>query len=225
MLRSPAGIIASAKTVIVPSVPTTGEYTHIGTSTSNTVAGGNYTFLDRFIGTAAVDRRVVVAVAGRDVAAYPTSVTIGGITATRDGGRALTGVISIWSAIVPTGTTATVVITYAGTQTYCGAGIWITNGAPVSTTFDEDNGTGPLTMDLPTIVGDFVIAAVAHRTTSGSNTVEWTGITQRYDAAIDGLVRQHSGGDIFATDGLTEITATIPFLDESVCCAVAYRAA
>lgn len=77
------------------SIVRTSSARYSGTSTDMTVSGVN-------IGTAAADRYVVVAIAKRYY--LQTSCTIGGVAATE--AVACGGGISIWYALVPTGTTA-----------------------------------------------------------------------------------------------------------------------
>jgi hypothetical protein len=94
-------------------------------SQADTVDRTTYTFATKDIGTASADRIVAAAVMVQDHAA-PTSVTLGGITATKLTDAATNG--TIWWAIVPTGTTADLVFTMPGTAACCIIGWWTVNG-------------------------------------------------------------------------------------------------
>jgi len=170
---------------------------------------------------------VVVAVANRDVAAYPSALTIGGVSATRDAGKLGTGAASVWSAVVPTGTTATIVVTYTDTQSYCGIGVWtLTSGTFVASATSAGGASATMAATVTTQAGDFVICACAYRgTVTGGNLVTWNAATERYDAAVDGSVRQHAGADMVAVGTSTDMGATIPvnYGNESVLAAAAYR--
>lgn len=194
------------------------------TATGDPANATTYTFTSQPIGAAGATRRVVVAVANRDIAAVPTSVTIGGVSATMDEGIASIGAVSIWSVVVPTGTTATIVVTYTSANTYCGIGIWsLDAGSPVATGEIADN-TPPIpNFSIATAPGDFVVAASAYRMTSGTVGATWTGVTERYDAAVDAAVRQHTGADVTASGATVNIGLDILNMDEAVAVGVAYR--
>ena len=74
-----------------------------------------FTYASAPIGTAATNRLVVVVVAYRcnDFTKILSTVTIGGISAVKQATSGGGDPVSIWSAIVPTGTTASVVATFA----------------------------------------------------------------------------------------------------------------
>lgn len=100
------------------------------TITSSGSSLTSYTFSSMPIGDAASDRLVVVGVQARVSSGQSnvTSVTIGGVAATEiatidpDPG---TTTIGLWQAAVPTGTTASVVVSFGGqTQTECGLAVF-----------------------------------------------------------------------------------------------------
>lgn len=113
MTAFPLGIVGNAQ-------PWTGlpaasiSYTSTSSSTNNQ---SNYTFNNMSIGSADANRVIAVAIyAGLNGTA--TSVTIGGVSATKVVG--VTGTVAeIWWASVPTGTTATVAISLSGSAGRC----------------------------------------------------------------------------------------------------------
>ncbi len=213
-----AGIFGSAR-VAAGGGGTTGGYVSTNGSLSNATV---YTFVAQAIGTPAANRRVVVGIANRDIAAVPSSVTVGGVALTMDESKVLTQVASQWSGVIPTGSTADIVVTYAAANTYCGIGVWETNGSPVATGVSGASGANPV-VSVATAPGDFVVGVTAYRVSVLGPSVAWNVATERYDAAVDGAVRQHSGADLIAAGASVDMGSTITNLTEASSCAVAYR--
>ena len=163
------------------------------------------TFAAQPIGTAGATRRVVVGVYIRRATPKVISgVTIGGITATQDADKieALDlNEVAFYSAVVPTGTTADVVVTVTGTGAVrCFIDVWsLDHGAPVAVAYSAESEPGSFT--IATQVGDFVVAAVGAQA-SGATT--WTGATERYDTLGTGTSR-HTAADTVAVGASTVI--------------------
>lgn len=209
LLSASVGVQASHRSVVGGGGGAiVGTYQHKAVDATD---ASSYSFASVPIGTASATRRVVVAVALRQsTPAAPSAVTIGGVTATMDGyksdGAAVT--ISLWSAVVPTGTTATVAITCSGSS--CGIGVWeLSHGAAVG----QVDAASAATLSPPALTtqaNDFCIAAISFR--AGANTtgnVAWTGINERYDEFVDTSIRQHSGADIVASGTSLTVSAVI----------------
>ncbi len=96
-----------------------------------------YTYVAVALGTAHFNRRIIVAVLFDAVDDYPAaSVTVGGIAATLVKGQ--TGpaeAVAIFIAVVPTGTTADIVVTYAGAANRSAIGVWRLDGATTNTAY------------------------------------------------------------------------------------------
>lgn len=165
-----------------------------------------FTFTSVPIGTAAADRHVVMGVGGNDNVALYTifpAVTVGGITATRAGGGVHRKTDNLWArsdiyiALVPTGTTATIVVTWPNSIDRCGLGVWACTGLSgltahqiVTDTLDPCN----VSIDVPANG-----IAVGYMMTSGGVTTVWTNLTERFDAIVESA-DAHSGADgAFAT--------------------------
>jgi len=88
-----------------------------------------YTFASQAIGTAAADRWVIVGVYTVNSSlpvAGPGGIVIGGIDATLQVGNGSNGV-QMWAALVPTGTTANIVVNVSSNGNGCGIGVWTVN--------------------------------------------------------------------------------------------------
>jgi len=135
-----------------------------------------YTFTTRAIGTAANTRRVIVFV-GQSTSTI-ASATIGGITATLDVNNSGSGFIS---AIVPTGTTATIVVTLNAGVVRCGIAVWAAYGlVNSSATAVTSVTTNSATLDLQTLQGSIVVAGMyLANGTVPTNT--WTNLTENLD--------------------------------------------
>jgi hypothetical protein len=180
-----------------------------GGLTANTTS---YTFTSQNIGTADASRRVVIALAARDTSAQPTSVTVGGTSLTSHASRTSTHVVSIWSAVIATGSTANVVVTFASANTFCGIGVWALYGKSYTgNSANGGNSSGNITMNLTTTSGDFCIGIVAYAVAASvpTGSITWSAATERYDAEVDGRFRNHSGADLIASGSSANFNLTI----------------
>ncbi len=161
-----------------------------------------YTFAGVSIGTAAADRYVVVAAHTDCGAASPTVVTIGGINATlleaNDG-------VGLFMALVPTGTTASIVVTFSATCARAAIGVWSVTGLSRATPINSSKASGTgvtASTGVSASHGGCVIAASTH---SGGTGISWSGgVTERYDS-VNGNSTRYSAGD---TEGLAAGTVT-----------------
>lgn len=164
-----------------------------------------YTFSGVAIGTAAVDRRVHVTAHTFNIGT-PTisSITIGGILATINASRSVAGNTgsAIATALVPTGTTADIVVTWTSSSdsTGCHVGVWSSVGLATSGAYDSDSSVAnPQTATLSTLDGGFCIASTAQVV---AGTVTWTNATERFDQtdadnhASSGASAATTGADI-----------------------------
>ena len=134
-------------------------------------------------------------------------MTVGGINATqlkvKDG-------IGLYIALVPTGTTANITITFSGPSARNAIGVWsvtgLTRGTPVGV---KAAGTGlAASCSLAVPQGAAVVAAVSH---AGGTGVTWRGgVIERFDGA-NGNPHRMSGAHVagLAASTLTP-TATSP---------------
>ena len=172
------------------SVPFTFQFSDEGSSSTN-AASYSFTLLD--IG-AADSTRIIAAFVGNidsDGAEVPTSVTIGGVSATQRASIILSNAaLSLWTAAVPTGTTATVDIVYPETQVTCGVALYsfysLVSAVPTSTTTNSSaSGTTLSASRTPTRLQNAVIGGFVVEDTTP--TINWTILTEDSDFGPESL--------------------------------------
>lgn len=144
---------------------------------------------------------------------WTTSVTIGGISATKvveqktqtDQGR-----VAIWAAKVPTGTSGTVVVNCSSTSGANGIDVFamygITNLTPVET--GGANGH-PMNFSENVKANDVAVAHV--EATNGGSNIAWSGLTERNEhvTPTDGTyTRMSSAADVMTETKTLNVTAT-----------------
>jgi hypothetical protein len=164
-----------------------GSSSYIGTAASASPASNVVTFSAQAIGAADPTRRVVVTVTNFSGTIGLSSATIGGIAATIhiSQGDGFIESSAIISALVPTGTTADIVLTFSGTPYDVTANVYRqineTVSSPYATAFDlisDINGILTTTIDIPANGMLYAVAAVYTGTTSSYT---WVGAIERND--------------------------------------------
>ena len=189
------------------------DFEYVGTN-SDTTDATSYTFTDEPIGAAHAHRMVVVTISQGDANAgsgWTNSVTIGGVAATvvqlasitRQAGRPFIAYLK-----VPTGTTATIVITRASgtvTPNNCVIGVYRFNTLE-TTTVDEvtaESGSNTATAsDVECVVDGIAFYCGCAQTGTASAT--WNGtdsIVQNRTAEFDG--DSHGHGYVLTTEDST----------------------
>lgn len=185
-----------------------------------------YTFSSVAIGAADASRVVVVAVTGARGAGTPSisSVTIGGVSATlgRYETNGFSASVGIYAAVVPTGTTADVVVTWDSGMNRCGLGVWTCNGlnslTPVHTVASQAD---PATGTLTTVAGRPAFAVYYQR--SDPSTVTWDSpMTPPDYSEIYGTSRFQSGVGVVAAGTSISVSANPSTNDTHQMVAVAY---
>lgn len=213
-----AGIFASARHAAGGTAPT------ITFQQSDEDSGDatQYTFAAQPIGTASATRRVVVTI-GTNSTRTVTAVTIGGVSATLDATNTLGGTahLTIASAVVPSGTTADVVVTTDGGALALGMGIGVWTLSSGSPTGQVATGNGdPTNLTVATTAGSAVIA-VAFTTGVGTAAFSWTNATSRFNADVYSTTTTHAGADTTAVGASTAISVD-PSASSTVGVAAAY---
>jgi len=173
-----------------------------------------YTFTAEPIGTAAAGRRVFVAAQTVDNDnATIVSASIGGVTATihASATQVLASAV-IFSAVVPTGTTADIVFTWSAEVFQALIGVWSAYDLIRSTPSDTATATGttgPLSLNTDVEAGGILLAAASALSLT---TVDWTGLTEDYQVVGSGGGSNGFGGasDDFA-DAETPQTVSVSF--------------
>lgn len=176
-----------------------------------------YTYASQNFGGADPRRYLIAALGGRaNVARTLNGVTIGGVTATSLANVTVgtTGIVSLWSAYVPTGASGDVVATYSGgmLRTSCALFRLLSDSdATVPTDSQTDNtlSGSDLSVSLAVPVGGVAIAAI-HTNTTGTSSATWSGVTESYDQTSTETASQgYSGGFSEYSSSPITITATI----------------
>ena len=209
------GIFASGHVAASSPIAATFQQSDIDTATLST-----YTFSAQPIGAASATRRVVVGVSRRLPRAI-NSATIGGVSATIDAdASASNNRVSLISAVVPTGTTATVTITLQSNADRCGIGVWTLDGGSPTGAAGDASGD-PANMSVTTIAGDVVISCAMINGTGSSFT--WSDADERYDQNIETDI-YHTGADTTAVGILTEPSVDVtPNSTNMVATSAGYR--
>lgn len=183
--------------------------------------GGTGTITGVNFGAAAADRIIVLAVHwiyADGVHHTITGATIGGVSATVDiqightGGSTGLG-SAIVHAVVPTGTSGSVAISFSLSTTYS-IGVYSLRGmgsaTPTDTKSTQSTGsTGDLTVNLSVASGGVMIAAHTI-STGGTPGVDWSGITGRYELTrVAGAMsaNQSAGTKVITADVSTTLNA------------------
>lgn len=202
------------------------------TYVSNSANQTTYTFTGTSIGTASSDRYVIVAFGASDGTAGRTdsSVTIGGISATKLAGAyfsgATTRMAAIYMAPVPTGTTADIVVTYSGQVSRMGMSVFSATGIQSTTPRDsftaQGNASGTLwSTSLTGPNNGFIIGFLFIQ--DQDTLISWSGITERHENALESLAKLSSASDNFATGGSKSLSVSSTLTDEYASCAVYMR--
>ncbi len=168
-----------------PVIPVTIAYTATASSNANAVS---YTFGSVAIGTAAANRRVVIA-----VGAYYgeiSSMTIGGVSAVYHVGNAADRNASnvymgeIWSAPLATGTTATIVTTFTTSIYRMGISAFALYGASATATDTavDDDLSNPNTVAIDIVKGGLAVGIVGQGVARAAT---WTNMTERNEVALE----------------------------------------
>lgn len=150
---------------------------------SATVTASTFTFTPFPLGTAAANRKVIIGVVYNSATAV-NSVTVGGTSATQ---IASNGACSFWVLDVPTGTTATIVVTMASAIVGCAIAGWAAYGLRTSTAVGSGSATATATvhtLDATAFQGG-VVVGVSAQTTAVLSTTTWSGLSM--DQAAVGI--------------------------------------
>ena len=181
-------------------------------------SGTNYTFSSQNLGTAATDRIIVVHVASERSSAGArtvSSLTVAGVSAalvvrnTSPNGDPH----ECWEAQVPSGTSGDVVVNHSGALTGCSIALYAVYNAKYQDHYTVTD-TGTTLSQTLVIPNNSIAIAGASDVDADIGTGNFTGVTKRFDQAIDVAgSRAIAGGDT-STDSGTGAT-TIAFAGAS----------
>lgn len=191
-------------------------------SAQNATNLATYTFSSLNLGTAYTDRKIIIGIGARaGTSQTPTSVTVGGVTATHVASVVQNGSYAgIYIASVPTGTTGNVVVTFPGGMVRAAVGVWsarrLQSTTATDTATDPDN---PISQALTMAAGSIGIAVGF---TQGTTAHTWTGFTKNFQEDIsDNNNSSVSGASLArATAGTVTVTMSTSFDEEATAMAV-----
>ena len=174
------------------------------------------------IGTASSDRVVIVAIGtgggggGSDDA---SSVTVGGVSLTKQFSRLHTDhlIAQFWAGTITSGTSATIVVTWARSANATGIGVWATTGLDISGGTTDDgsavlsSSSSDMSADLNISAGGIALGYCVNLAGEDVNpTYSFTNLTTNFNSALDYARSQGGGSAEFsaAQSGLTLTAAT-----------------
>lgn len=160
------------------------------------------------IGDADPDRHVILAIGLSASTRTVSTVTIGGVSASRvsDGvteaqQQGSTTTVEMWIAAVPTGTTANIEIVCSGASNRCVASVW-TAELETATAVDVDKNSNASGANVTLNANDNCFCLAFHSVVAGSLGVySWTNVSERVDSTLEASA-MYSAADA-ATDGPT----------------------
>lgn len=197
-------------------VATPASNTFIGSAVDTSNQATTYTFSTQGIGAADGTRRVIVGWAGFGSAGARSlsSATIAGTSATIHVNISSIDTSGFFSTLIPTGTTATIVLVFTGAMGNCGIGIWRqineTSSTVHATATDITISASALSASLNIPNNGCLYAVTKFTTITAPPITAWTNATERYDGSIEGTADQHSGASEtgLATETPRTVTAT-----------------
>lgn len=167
------------------------------TSSSNLTT---YTYAAVSLGTAHFNRRIVVSVIFDDPGDSPlASLTIGGVSATLV--KSQNSAVALYIALVPTGTTGDIVVTYATAANRSGIGVWRLDGVTSNTPYGTDgvNVTGNSVVTFSaglTVPASGVRVAASQSDASATTTwLEPAPASERFDEVVESAKTQSGAND------------------------------
>lgn len=154
-------------------------------ATSSTSDLATYTFSSQDLGDAASDRQIIVAAQGRGASATRiSSITVGGvetIIVDRVNSASGSNAAAIAMALVPTGTTGDVVVTFGVGVLRCAIQVWRATSAALyaAKTSTADDPTASLYIPA----NGFVVAAAISG--NASTTGAWSGVDENYNTVVE----------------------------------------
>ncbi len=204
--------------ILSSTVTSSGALTYAWRDESGDATDTNsYSFASQAIGAEADRDYVLVFVFGRltgTPSATISSVTIGGVSATQRGTSTApasdTTIVALFSAVVPSGTTATVGVTFSATMSRCVISVYTIKGnssiTPTATTANYIGSATGLNLNVATPSGNSVILAASYAAAT-DNTMTWTGLDKDFEAYYEGA-NVSSGSRAYASAGTQTVQMT-----------------
>jgi hypothetical protein len=185
-----------------------------------------YTFSAAALGTAATNRKIVVAICGAvSTTAIVSTLTVNGVTATFITGSRVRSPdnerpIELWQADVPTGATGDVVVTWSSAQNRCGIGVWAVYGAAAAPHATATDNSSPYSQNVVVPTGGVIIGA-SYGLTATSHA--WTApMVENYDQTVEST--QMQSGSCYKSEAGETVTVIVTpnVVDQLVMTAVSF---
>lgn len=180
------------------------------TAINDTVSRSTYTYSATDIGSAAALRYVVVGVCptGSGPLNATNSVTVGGVSCTKlaeaDAGGDNYSALWITNTPITSGTTADIVVTYAGSMNDGAIAVWAVYDILSNAASDTLTDTGTTLSGAIDVPADGILIAAGFGS-NGTPTFTWTNITENFEQST--VAGGFSGASILAS-GTVTVTAT-----------------
>lgn len=163
------------------------------TSEVDTTNATAYTYTAVALGAAHFNRRIVVGILYDATDDAPAaSVTVGGVSATLVASQS--SAVALYIALVPTGTTGDIVVTYAGAANRSAIGVWRLDGVTSNTAHDTEGFQGAGSAMFVPINVPSGGAALAVASLSSSASMTWDAdLAEAFDRTVESA-RTFSGG-------------------------------
>lgn len=182
----------------------------------------SYSFATQAIGTATADRIIAVGVSIQSLAVRTIStLSIAGNNAAVQssidavtGGQTVLG--AIYSLLVPTGTTATIVVTPSGACVRCAITVWALYNCASATAVNATNSavvnSSSLGASLTTLPGGVALGYCCHTINGGGTlgNLTWTNLTEDVDETYESANVKQGAASLVEPGGAT-LTRTINF--------------
>lgn len=189
-----------------------------------TSSGGSHNHSGLSFGPASANRALIASV---NTGISPSSLTIGGVAATRVVRQSVSGQGSaeLWIALVPSGTSGNVVLPNQSAGYISAVALYAVINLRSLTAFDTAGDSGNPSVSMSLSVPGQGVAIASIRASGSPIRTAWSGVSEDFDSVLSGRTIS-SGGSYSATSATTRsITATITndSLFTAASCAASFR--
>lgn len=179
------------------------------TTALDTTDGTTHTINSVDIGEASGDRIVQVWISCR-IQATISAVTINGITATlgTNHSTAENMCSRMAYAVVPTGTSVTVVVTTSVTTSNCGLSVFRLTGYAAPPTEQLVNGTSPQSLTASLGANQAALVGATSDDNNAGASMAFTNATEKSDYQVEAGIIPHQGSAIVTASGASQCTAS-----------------
>lgn len=177
---------------------------------SSITDASSYTFTASDIGTATDRDQIVLAI--HTGSGTISTVTVGGVSATRITGTGVGLNVALWRVGGVSGSTADIVVSLSSSALRCLVAVYalydLVNTTPVDSTVGVAiSGATSLSSTIDTRTDGVIIAMGSSN--AGSRTFTWTGVTEHYDTSLEAAHSYSGGSNTTTSNTTTTVSFTI----------------